>query len=217
MKKIFITGLIIVFSGITNAQYFKKTCFYPELSVGVQGGLNYFLGEHAKEAFSLSPFGGVGYTGRFSIGYSISPVFGFRGMVGFNYHNWLDYRINFSPNRFSTETFTADLLVNLSNLKEQNPYRLYDFFLFAGGGMAYISNNQQYSTFCLLGRGGVELAYKLSPMVYLNVTGELNITGDNYNDYIDGIPVDVIPALLVGISYHFPDDKMHLRRASVRK
>jgi hypothetical protein len=202
MKKIVLAYLLLICTWTANAQYAKNAFNYPYMYVGANAGLNYFMGESALTLQTANLLSGISYSGRISIGYNFSNILGFRGLLGFNDHNYPDDRKSFAITHFTSETVSADLMLNLSNLinyKLKSPFYL---SVFVGGGMAYLPYNNKYSNLALLSRVGLQADFKLSPNVYLNLIGEANVAQDQYNDYVAGKPVDVFPLIAVGISYY---------------
>ena len=192
-----------VYVDAEGVQYeFKKHMF-----LDVEGGAQYTLGE-AKFGDLLSPNVQLG------LGYQFSPVFAARlqanawqskgGWNGYgNPPMTQDYKFKYvAPG--------LDLMFNLSNLFcGYNPFRVFNVTAFLGGGAnvgfsndevndiaAGIQNKSNYLLEYLwdgtkvrpFGRGGLELGFRLSDAVQLNVEGNANIISDKYNSKKAGNP-----------------------------
>jgi len=147
----------------------------------------------------------VGSIVRASVGYNFTPTIGVNGSFGFVKHNWSDIRFDNTLIPFSAQNTTIDLIVNLSNYYGRyNLSRPYDFMVFLGAGLVH-RNKATFSKdiFLPVGRDGIQGCFHLSQFIDLNLIAEGNILSDNYNDYTSKIPVDIYPAILAGITYHF--------------
>ena len=176
------------------------TKFKSHAFVTVQGGVQYTVGE-AKFGDLLSPNAQLG------VGYQFSPIFAARLQVnawqskgGWNgYGNTSltkDYKFNYvAPG--------IDLMLNLTNLLYgYDSERMLNVSAFLGAGLnmawgndevndiaATITNKSRYRLEYLwdgtkmhpFARGGVELAFRLSPCVSLLVEGNANMLNDKYN------------------------------------
>ena len=174
--------------------------FKKHLFLDIEGGAQYTLGE-AKFDKLLSPNVQLG------LGYQFSPVFAARlqanawqskgGWNGYgNPPMTKDYKWKYvAPG--------VDLMFNLSNLVcGYNPFRVFNVTAFVGGGAnigfsndeandiaAAVQNKSGYLLDYLwdgskvrpFGRGGIELGFRLSDAVQLNVEGNANILSDKYN------------------------------------
>ena len=174
---------------------FQKHAFF-----NIMGGLQYTLGE-AKFGDLLSPNIQLG------LGYQFSPVFAARLQAnawqskgGWNgYGNpplTQDYKYKYvAPG--------VDLMFNLSNLLcGWNPSRVFNVTAFVGGGANFAWGNDEVNDIAAgirnlsgyeleylwdgskvrpFGRGGLELGFRLSDAVQLNVEGNANILSDKYN------------------------------------
>jgi hypothetical protein len=216
MKKLIIAvGLLFLSVSILFAQSLPRVSGYifePGWYVGGNIGPNYFLGEGAGSLVKTISLRPLGMMGRASMGYNFTPLWGVRGMFGASQHNSVYADVVTS---FGSENLTLDATLNLSNLKAfYNLYRPADFSLFAGLGVAY--RNQINDT--QLGiidpaifpvfRGGLQLDYHITQVIDFNVMGELNMMSDNFNGNVSGVPVDMYPAVTIGISYHFWEGKL---------
>ena len=207
--------LVMGFTFALNAQEQEKPVtktFYPGWYIGANLGVNMFAGEgndfiHSDQSnYKFSGIKGTSFLGRAELGYKFTPVIGLRGFLGYMHTNWYDASrlINTTDytKPFGSEVLTADFMVNLSNWwAGYNPERKVDFSVFAGAGVGYLNNNVTYSKFAAIGRAGIQGDYHLSPVLDLNLIAEANVTGDNYNDLVKGIPADAFSALTVGVTY----------------
>lgn len=219
MKKttFLISFLMLVLIGFVHAQ--EKTGsdqaqvkpdqyadFSPGWYIGINGGLNWFLGdgndflESSNGSVNISK--STGCLGRFELGYQFTPVFGVRTLLGFNRYNQYVKFLRAKKNRaFNAESLTADLIWNLSAIHANHPTK-WDFSLFGGLGGFYMNNNTDKSSLALALRGGAQLGYKLSPVLSLNLIADANVTTENFNDQGGELPFDFTPSLTMGIIYH---------------
>jgi len=210
MKKLTIITLVLLMT--TMFQSFaqeKSTAFKPGWSLGLNGGVNWFMGEGnnildgtGSNAWSLP--GSRGYLGRFSGTYNFTSVWALRGMLGFNQYN--HYRpADITP--FNGESLTADVLLNLSAMGNGwNPNRWIDFLLFAGTGVDYMNKNIVTTPFASpFLRAGAQADIKLTNDLKLNIIAEGNMMTDNTNDEVTAMFFDASPALTLGISYRLPE------------
>lgn len=176
-----------------NKYEFKKHAF-----LNLQGGAQYTLGE-AKFDKLLSP------NVQFGIGYQFSPVFALRlqanGWQSKGGYNGVDEMGNLvgvtTSYKYNYVAPGLDFMFNLSNLFcGWNPNRVLNVTAFLGGGanvawkndealaiaktthMRYIWDGTKVRPF---GRGGVELAFRLSDAISFLVEGNANILSDKYN------------------------------------
>ena len=220
MKKFIVTLIYLGFVFIANSQQVIKTAtdpFRPGWNIGVNGGFNLyfaegnnFLNPNQGSYFSLPDNSGL--IGRLSLGYNFTRTIGLRGMVGFAQHYWPDVlRTNpdgsFIVESFGSQNLTADVMVNLSNWWDgYNPKRLIDVSIFAGGGVGH-RNKANFTTDWItgIGRVGIQGDIRLTDRLDLNLLGELNLVGDNYNDYVVSVPVDIYSAVTVGLTYRLKE------------
>ena len=182
-----------------NEYQFKKHAF-----LNLQGGAQYTLGE-AKFDKLLSPNVQLG------LGYQFSPVFAMRLQANGwqSKGGWNGYELARTGNPYTADykfNYVApglDLMFNLSNLFcGWNPNRVFNVTAFLGGGANIAWKNDEVNAIAktlknldnyLLqnlwdgtkvqpyGRGGVELAFRLSDAVSFLVEGNANILSDKYN------------------------------------
>ena len=126
MKKlmlILVCLTIVLLSSSTYAQNTKKSdAFKPGWYLGLNGGVNWFMGEGNDfitdgGAFPLNY--APGYLGRLEAGYQFNPVYSVRGFLGYNLFNHHFRNSSISPLRnekFSAEILSGDLLMNITNL-----------------------------------------------------------------------------------------------------
>ena len=182
-----------------NEYQFKKHAF-----LNLQGGAQYTLGE-AKFDKLLSPNVQLG------IGYQFSPVFALRLQANGwqSKGGWNGYELARTGNPYTADykfNYVApglDLMFNLSNLFcGWNPNRVFNVTAFVGGGANIAWKNDEVNAIAKTlknldnyqlqnlwdgtkvqpyGRGGVELAFRLSDAVSFLVEGNANILSDKYN------------------------------------
>ena len=182
-----------------NEYQFKKHAF-----LNLQGGAQYTLGE-AKFDKLLSPNVQLG------LGYQFSPVFALRLQANGwqSKGGWNGYELARTGNpytadyKFNSVAPGLDLMVNLSNLFcGWNPNRVFNVTAFLGGGANIAWKNDEVNGIAKTlknldnyqlqnlwdgtkvqpyGRGGVELAFRLSDAVSFLVEGNANILSDKYN------------------------------------
>jgi outer membrane protein OmpA-like peptidoglycan-associated protein len=178
-----------------NKYEFKKHFF-----LNLEGGAQYTLGE-AKFKDLISPNVQLG------LGYQFSPVFAARLQAnawqskgGWNGYGNPALTANY---KWKYVAPGIDLMFNLSNLiGGYNPMRVFNITAFLGGGANIgwdngevndiaktLTNTSSYELEYLwdgtkirpFGRGGVELAFRLSDAVSFLVEGNANILSDKYN------------------------------------
>jgi len=206
-RKFFLAILWLGFTVSLQAQHNGLVSNNADWYVGVNGGANYLLAESSSIYTKAQPLDAVGYSVRFEVGYNFSQALGVRGMISENVHRWPDDRRLNSDRTFklsgvTSQTFTIDATVNLLKLGQLPKQTLVDFIAFGGLGVAYLGQNKINSQFSPVFRVGLQGNYKLTLVLDLNLMGEMNIVGDNYNDYIGGKSFDAFPTLCVGVSYH---------------
>lgn len=182
-----------------NEYQFKKHAF-----LNLQGGAQYTLGE-AKFDKLLSPNVQLG------LGYQFSPVFALRLQANGwqSKGGWNGYELARTGNPYTADykfNYVApglDLMFNLSNLFcGWNPNRVFNVTAFLGGGANIAWKNDEVNGIAKtlknldnyllqnlwdgtkvqpFGRGGVELAFRLSDAVSFLVEGNANILSDKYN------------------------------------
>lgn len=176
--------------------------FQPHWYVGANLGTNMFLSEGWGNYSALES---LGFNARAQLGYNVSEVLGARIQAGYYNHNWPDVRLVNPLVSFNAIGTNADLTINLSNLiVGYTLIRPYDINVFGGIGAVYRPQSvfaAPLTTYTV--DAGVQADIRLSRLIELNITGELNITSDKYNDFITGMPVELFPALSIGLTYHF--------------
>lgn len=203
---------ILSFSIFAQAKS-NKDSFNPGWFIGLNGGVNWFLGEgnnifDGTDRNSWSVGQSMGYLGRLELGYNFNSVYALRFMTGYNQFN------QYTKNRvtgaefvrpFAGETLSADLLLNLTNLsKGYDANRKLTLSAFAGLGLAYMNDNTNTSNISgSLLRGGLQGNYHLTPAWALGLIAEANLLSDNTNDGIADLFFDMSPDVAVTISYRF--------------
>ena len=218
MKKLIVSSVLVIMGLLTsvNAQEQKATvtnAFKPGWFIGANGGLNLFLGEgnnffNPNKPF-VSPTKNIGGLGRFALGYNFTPVVALRGMLGYNAYSWSTVPVGTPANLFSAENLLGDVVINLTNrAKGYDANRKIDFSIFAGLGMGFRNQNLNENSTPLTGiiRGGLQGDYHINTALALNMMLEANLATDNYNDLAQTpLPVDIFPALTLGLTYNLPE------------
>ena len=205
------------------AQYNKKVCFYPDFNFGISGGVNYLFSQNITDYIKMRPFGAIGYTQQLSLGYTFSPIMTVRGLFMLNQLNFPDKYSNYSSYPFDYMFISSDIMLNLSNLIEYNNTRPFYVYFFVGAGYASnISSNNKTgitNSNSYLLRSGFQLDFRMSHHVFLNLSPEGNVANSEFctSPNYPRPHVNVIPALKIGITYHFNDDVYTLIKAGVKK
>jgi outer membrane protein OmpA-like peptidoglycan-associated protein len=226
MRKLIVSvGLILGLIASANAQTKAETpAFKPYWYLGLNGGVNFFMGEGNnflnKNKPYVSPDKNVGGLGRIALGYNFNPVWGLRGMLGYNAYNWGTVPVatdgSYPKYKFDTENLTVDVMANLSNwFAGYRPDRKLDFSAFAGLGGSYLNDNTQKSSVAGMLRAGVQADYHLSDAVAINLILDGNATTDNYNDLAyTPLAFDAIPEVTVGMTFKLPEAKPKAPKAA---
>lgn len=216
-KRLFLVLAVALMSaGIASAQQSKsdKTVeFNPHWYVQAQGGAGYTVGETLDFTKLLSP------AAYLNLGYNFSPVAGFRlgvgGWQGKGYHVFTstDYSFKFVQGY-------GDLMFNISNLIGGYKHdRTVSFIPFIGlGAMLGIENDKaqgllstnnekmtllwQPVTPFFNARGGMDIDFRLTDALSLNLEGVVNGIDDRFNSK-DGDNIDWQIDALLGLTYRF--------------
>ena len=182
-----------------NEYQFKKHVF-----LNLEGGAQYTLGE-AKFDKLISP------NVQFGLGYQFSPAFAIRLQANGwqSKGGWNGYELARNGNPYTEDykfNYVApglDFMLNLSNLFfGWNPNRVFNVTAFLGGGANIAWKNDEVNEIAATlkkldgynleylwdgtkvrpyGRGGVELAFRLSDAVRFVVEANANVLSDKYN------------------------------------
>ena len=204
----------LMFAGIASAQQSKADNsleFNPHWYIQAQGGVGYTRGEGNDFTKLLSPAAGL------NVGYNFSPVAGARigvnGWQGKGYHVFqaTDYSFNF------VEGY-ADLMFNISNLiggyKHNRTVSFIPFFGLGGflglqneKAPTLLSTNHEMMRLCwdpvtpfFAARGGMDVDFRLTDKLSLNLEGVVNGTDDRFNSK-DGDNIDWQIDALLGLTY----------------
>ena len=215
---------MLVLPVVLNAQYSRNMTYKSDFYIGVNAGVSYYIGEGVATYLKSNGLDPLGSVTRLTMGYNVSPIIGVRAFFGLSQQNWPDTRLpllsdnTYPVKSFGAENLTADITVNLSNWWiGYDQYRTLDISAFGGVGAGVLLHNIKSGMFSPIGRLGLEGDFHITPTLFLNVMGEANMVGDNYNDYVDGLPFDFYPVLSIGFTYHIPQEKLHLMRIPVKK
>lgn len=217
MKKLMITAVFIAlgFAFTTNAQEQTKTEnteVKPGWYIMANGGSSWILAEGnnflrntTNDYFSI--LNNAGLTARLGAGYDFTHVYGVRAYLGYTGTNWPDWRNAFTFKSFDAYYLNADFVMNLSNLiKGYDAKRLIDFSAFAGLGGDMRNQGDLTNTWLnMVGRIGGQADLKITPQLALNLIADATLAGDKYNDYVGGNPIDLLPALSLGLTYRFAE------------
>jgi hypothetical protein len=210
MKQFFIVFLLLgnlinVCAQETKAKYTK--IFKPNMYIGANVGINLMLSEHFREYLPAQPTNAMGYIGQASAGYNFTSVIGARGAIGLSNHRWPN-KFNNRIFKFDTRNVVLDITYNMSNhFAGYNLLRPIDISIFAGAGYSQriLAGNPFYETY--IARGGIQADYRLTHFIDLKLIGDINMVSDDFNDYVEGTPFDLYPALSVGFTYHFREKR----------
>lgn len=194
-KGFFIAALLMLLPMLANSQNREimeegKTIFKPHATLLLQGGAAHTLGE-TKFKDLISPAAAL------HLGYKFSPVFGMR--VGAS--GWQGKGAWVSPLQVYDFKFVQgnlDFVFDLGSLFAGfNPDRVFNPYLFLGGGAAYGFENDGANALKIggydleylwednkifpMGRGGLGVDIKLSRVVSLNLEANANVTSDHFN------------------------------------
>ena len=166
---------------------FKKHAF-----LDLQGGGQYTLGE--------SEFGNlISPNVQLGLGYQFSPVFGARiAANAWQSKGGFDYNGENNTYKYKYVAPGIDFMFNLSNLFcGWNPKRVFNVTAFLGAGANFAFDNDevadmkvkgydfghywQKTTPSIVGRGGLDLNFRLSDAVSFMIEGNANVLNDHYN------------------------------------
>ncbi|MBR2103396.1 MAG: OmpA family protein [Prevotella sp.] len=169
--------------------------FVKHAFLDLQGGAQYTLGE--------SEFGNlISPNVQLGLGYQFSPVLGARFAVnGWQSKGGFDFNGENDTYKFKYIAPGVDVMFNLSNLFcGWNPNRVFNVTAFLGAGVNFafdndevkekrMSGNKVYEfkhywekgSPSIVGRGGVDLNFRLSDAVSLMLEGNANVLNDHYN------------------------------------
>ncbi len=187
--------------------------FQPEWYAGLHAGVNMMVAEGFP---SYNWLQSTGVSARPVIGYQFSPALGVRGILGVQSHRWNDTRSNGNDSvlSFGSQTLQADLMLNVSNLLLGYTLNApLDVSIFAGVGALHrntILPDNGYFSYLI--RGGIQFDYRLNQSLELNLLAELNVTDDKFNAFAVSTPVDMFPAVMLGLTWHFRTNKPFSRR-----
>lgn len=192
-KRIFTTfclGAALLTGVFAQEKADNSSSFKPGWYLGLNGGINMFMGEGNNFIQTTNPYVGPwkneGFLGRFALGYNFTPVIGLRGMLGYNSYKWktvvtlADGSEVFPVSNFSGENLSTDLMVNLSNWWGGYKARKLDFSAFVGLGAAYMNDNSAKTPWAGLFRGGVQSDYHVSDALSINLVLDGNFATDNF-------------------------------------
>ena len=185
----FLFAVALLFLGMTaNAQETERVEFNHHWFLQLQGGANYTLGE-ADFNKLISPAAQIG------IGYQFTPVWALRLAA-----NAWESKGGFYTNdtyKWNYVTPALDLKFNLVNaIAGWNPKRVFGMNLIAGVGANIGWNNDEaaeYARYWVMrelwdgtqvrpvGRFGLDLDFRLSKRVSLNIEAMSNLIADEYN------------------------------------
>lgn len=213
LRTIIITILLLGYSSFADARQprvFSTKIFKPNVYIGANTGFNVYVGEVYKSYLFSNPLSATGIIERATIGYNITKVLGVRSFIGYTNHKWpyIDtLTLNNKTSKFSAAHLTIDLTYNLSNrIASYNLNRPLDISLFAGVGVSRsLLADIPTDPISVMVHGGLQVDYRLTQFLELNLIGDMNIVPDNYNGSGNNgtPPFDLYPSLSIGITYHF--------------
>ncbi len=212
MKRNIVLTLTLISLLQAYSQKVKQTNsddFTPGWYAGINSGINLYIAEgnefwnsHEGYIFSLKENGG--FAGQAVMGYDLTPLWGFRGAIGFFQHRWPDILIN-KVIPFKAENLTGDVTLNLSNWWwRYNSNRVANLSVFGGLGLAHREKasfpNDMYA---VVVRGGIQGDFRLTSTVDINLIAEGNFIDDNYNNYVTHNPFEMYAIFMLGVTYHW--------------
>ena len=133
---------------------------------------------------------------------------------GFPSYSWLQSTGVSARPVIGSQTLQADLMLSVSNLLLGYTLNApLDVSLFAGVGALHrntILPDNGYFSYLI--RGGIQFDYRLNQALELNLLAELNVTDDKFNAFAVSTPVDMFPAVMLGLTWHFRTNKPFSRR-----
>ena len=220
MKRLFMIAVaLLVLGGAANAQQSKSDEtleFRPHVSLGVQGGAAYTLGE-ASFAKLLSPAAQLSATYHFHHAFGVRVgLSGWQGKGGLVVSEDI-YRFNYGQ---LSADFTMDLASLISGFDHQ---RVFSPYLFAGIGGAYGFNNEAVSlakTYAaalpyvwdskafVVGRAGAGVDFWVSKAIALGLEANANFYSDKFNSKQagKGLLADWQFNLLAGVKFRLGDN-----------
>lgn len=209
MRKWIFATIFVGLSFVSNAQYTGDKSFHPHLYMGASAGINSYWGEGYTDYMLEHAQNSLGFIGRVSLGYNFTSVLGLRGSFGYSQHNWPNTNNNYIVQSFEARNFMADITVDVTNWVGGYDYnQTFNLVVFGGAGAANQYTLQLWSSVL---HGGLQGNFRLSKYVDFNLAAEANIVQDEYNDLIkESTPVDVYPAVTIGLTYHFKPEKQKM-------
>ena len=199
-------------SSAQNARAQESTFFKSSWNIGFNAGLNWHIAEgnfpNNDHMIFLSPEKNAGVMLNATVGYDLSSVVSLRARLGFVEHNWPDIR--YSSNslpvkivKYNSENISVDFVVNINQwLDGDNARRKFEISTFAGIGLEHRDkasfNNEWYGAICRVGGQG---SVKISSKIDFVIIFEVNMVGDNYNEYVRSFPLEGYPALTFGLNF----------------
>lgn len=212
MKKclLLVCSMFMLAQGV-HAQETETTEFQPHWFIQVQGGINYTFGKIGTDL--ISPAAQVG------VGYQFTPVWGLRFVVNGweNKGNYHQYNGIIHTYKWNYVAPALDVRINLVNAiapTTYNPKRIFGLNLIAGVGMNIGFNNKgnyvepAYYPMSLfwnktkvraVGRIGLDLDFRCSERVSINLESVANLISDNYNSQQDPNKIDCYITTLLGV------------------
>lgn len=206
-KSLLVLTLILSGSASSMAQTVEpKYEFQKHVFLDLQGGAQHTLGE-AKFGDLISPNAQIG------LGYQSCPIFGVRFAVNAwqSKGGWNGYKLTTTSDpetmiyKYNYVSPTFDFMFNLSNLfAGYNPTRFFNVTAFVGGGANFAFSNGEANDLAvksydlryiwdgtktrLVGRGGLDLGFRISDRVAFTIEANANILNDHYNSKKAGNP-----------------------------
>lgn len=194
IAKFLLAAALMVSGMAANAQETERVEFNPHWFLGLQGGAQYTLGE-ADFTKLISP------NAQISLGYQFSPVWALRLAV----NGWQSKGgFNANADAFANETYkwnyvapSLDVKFNIINaIGGYNPNRWFGLNIIAGAGANIAWGNDEAANYAggmnmrkiwdgtsvlPIGRAGLDLDFRLSKRVSLNLECMANGTFEKYN------------------------------------
>lgn len=224
MKKIVLFLLVIsaVVGGLhaqANKSVYKKPInFEPSTYFGVSLGGNAYLGEGMATYMANKGLGScLGYSMNLIYGYQFSPFWGGRIVVGPEQYSWptkTGDTLSIDVVNFSVQS-TMNLTYLLNGYNENRKMDL-DLMVGVGALYRYSADNYNPKTYAQFSTG-LLLNYKVADLLRLHFLAGVMLVGDGLNAYpatgTDGTPLDIVPNLKIGFTFHIPSYSYKIRRA----
>jgi len=200
---------LMLLSGL-NAQKYQSSSSGTGWYAGVNAGVNLFVSEnYAAYLTDISKMPkAIGNNIGLTLGYDFSSVWGARAVFANQNFNW-PFDSQLTIKSFSSPQLIFDAVLNLNNALKFNFLNgNSDILLYAGAGGFYrplFGTLPPVTSYVL--QGGGQFNFHVDTNWDITLAGEINATDDRLNSIaVDGVPLDLFPAVKIGFIYHFDGD-----------